>query len=290
MTHLNLRKTFGFGLCATLLFTFALLNPVVAQENQEGQPQNEEESMAQDLLDTIHRFRLRNFMALNHYYTYTTDPDEELVSEINTDMDRSRELLDQIEQLAGESLTGTEMEDLRDAYQSFDDQMDTNIEDVRDSGYPELRLLSDMANQAQNLSVLSETLYDSVEGQDETPTISKVQLAREASITMALMVTRYSARSSSSVAQVFQGADSEMSLDDLARQFEDNLEKLRSETSDDSELDSMLSDVNSKWQFIRESYIEYDEENVSFVINRYSTGIVETLEQSIERLKAAETA
>lgn len=286
MTHLNFRTSFGFAICAILLFSLTLVNPAAAQEDS-AEPENETESMAKDLLDTIHRFRLRNFMALNHYYTYTTDPDEELVEEINTDIDRSRELLEEIDELAGESLTGTEMEDLREAYEDFDDQMDTNIEDVRESGYPDLRLLSDMANQAQNLSVLSEKLYEGVAEQDRTPTADRVELAREASITMALMVTRYSARSSSSVAQVFQGADTEMSLDELARQFEDNLEQLRSEASDDSELDRMLSDVNSKWRFIRESYIQYDEENVSFVINRYSTGIVETLEESIERLKAA---
>lgn len=287
MTHPNSRNIFGFGIVAALLLALALLNPAAAQEDNSTQPDTETRSMAQNLLDTIHRFRLRNFMALNHYYNYTTDPDEELVSEINNDMDASQDLISRIDDLAGESLTGTEMDDLRDAYQSFADQMDTNIEDVRSSGYPDLRLLSDMANQAQNLSVLSETLYESVAGQEQTPTSEEVELAREASITMALMVTRYSARSSSSVAQVFQGADTEKSLDELARQFESNLEQLRNKASSDAQIDGMLSDINSKWQFIRESYINYDEENVSFVINRYSTGIVETLEESIERLKAA---
>ena len=285
MTHLNFRNT--LGICAALLLALVLLNPAMAQEGSNAQPQNETQSMAQNLLGAIHRFRLRNFMALNHYYNYTTDPDEALVSEINNDMDASADLLSRIEDQAGESLTGTELSDLQEAYQNFSDQMDTNIEDVRSSGYPDLRLLSDMANQAQNLSVLSEKLYDRVAGQEQTPTQEQVELAREASITMALMVTRYSARSSSSVAQVFQGADTEKSLDELAKQFEDNLDKLRSQADSDTQLDSMLSDVNSKWQFIRESYINYDEENVSFVINRYSTGIVETLEESIERLKAA---
>ena len=287
MTHLNLRNTFGFGICAVLLLALTLLNPAAAQEDSNAQAQSETESMAQNLLDAIHRFRLRNFMALNHYYNYTTDPDEALVSEINDDMNASGDLLSRIEEQAGESLTGTELSDLQDAYQSFSDQMDTNIEDMRSSGYPDLRLLSDMANQAQNLSVLSEKLYDRVAGQDQTPTQQQVELAREASMTMALMVTRYSARSSSSVAQVFQGADTEQSLDELAKQFENNLEQLRQQADNDSQLDTLLSDINSKWQFIRESYINYDEENVSFVINRYSTGIVETLEESIERLKAA---
>jgi|AntDeeMinimDraft_4_1070355.scaffolds.fasta_scaffold00061_16 23S rRNA U2552 (ribose-2'-O)-methylase RlmE/FtsJ len=287
MTHLNFRNTFGFGICAALLFALALLNPAVAQEDTSAQPDNETESMAQGLLDTIHRFRLRNFMALNHYYNYTTDPDEALASQINDEMDASQDLISRIQELAGESLTGTELDDLSQAYQNFSDQMDTNIEDMRSSGYPDLRLLSDMANQAQNLSVLSGKLYNRVAEQDQTPTAEKVELAREASVTMALMVTRYSARSSSSVAQVFQGADTEKSLDELARQFENNLEQLRKDANSDNQLDSMLSDVNSKWQFIRDSYINYDEENVSFVIDRYSTGIIETLEESIERLKAA---
>jgi len=205
MTHLNFRNTFGFGICAALLFALALLNPAVAQEDTSAQPDNETESMAQGLLDTIHRFRLRNFMALNHYYNYTTDPDEALASQINDEMDASQDLISRIQELAGESLTGTELDDLSQAYQNFSDQMDTNIEDMRSSGYPDLRLLSDMANQAQNLSVLSGKLYNRVAEQDQTPTAEKVELAREASVTMALMVTRYSARSSSSVAQVFQG-------------------------------------------------------------------------------------
>lgn len=257
------------------------------QSDDASEARNDAEAMAEQLLDRIHRFRLRNFMALNDYYNYSMDPEEELVSEINSNMERSDALLGEIGELAGESLTGNELEELRSAYASFEDQMDTNIEDVRGSGYPDLRLLSDMANQAQNLSVLSEEIYDQVAGQEATPTVTDLELAREASITMALMVTRYSARSSSSVSQVFQGADSEQSLDELARNFEDSLEELRSRVGDNQQIDKTLSDVNSKWRFIRGSYIEYDEQNVAFVINRYSTSIIDSLEQTIERLKSA---
>lgn len=264
--------------------------PVQAQEQQANSStdaDNEAQAMAEQLLDRIHRFRLRNFRALNGYYNYSMDPEEDLVSEINDNMDRSQALLGEIGELAGESLTGSELDELRSAYSNFESQMDTNIEDVRGSGYPDLRLLSNMANQAQNLSVLSGEVYDQVAGQDATPTKTDLELAREASITMALMVTRYSARSSSSVAQVFQGADSEKSLDDLARSFENTLEKLRDRVDGNGQIDAALSKVNSKWRFIRGSYIKYDEQNVVFVINRYSTTIIESLEQTIERLKSA---
>lgn len=310
MTQETACTSTGLSLGATLLLTLAIAIPATAQEgsSNSGAPgtgfgpetvknDNNDEPVkqgktaqnlrAEKLLSNVHRFRLRNFRALNDYYIYTTDPEEELATRISDHMDQSRQLLEQIKDQTGSSLTDSQMGDLKKAFNNFDDQMETNIEDVRESGYPDLRLLSDMANQAQSLSVLSKKIYNQVAGQDATPTETDLELAREASITMALMVTRYSARSSSSVAQVFQGADSEKSLDDLARSFENTLDKLRNRTEDDGKIDANLSDVNSKWSFIRGSYIEYDEQNVAFVINRYSTSIIESLEQTIDRLKSA---
>lgn len=286
----TLRNRLLTGLMGLTLLLPLATAPAIAQDGPQetnASATSEAEAMAGQLLDRIYRFRLRNFMALNDYYNYSMDPEEELISEINDSMERSGKLLEEIGELSGESLTSSELDDLRTAYADFESQMDTNIEDVRSSGYPDLRLLSNMANQAQSLSVLSGKLYDQVAAQDATPTATDLELAREASITMALMVTRYSARSSSSVAQIFQGADSETSLDELAQSFEGELEKLRNRLGDNTEIAGMLSDANSKWRFIRGSYIEYDEENVAFVINRYSTSIIETLGSIIKRLKSA---
>ena len=287
MTRQTNRSLFGMILGATLLSALVLLNPAAAQTQAEGAPQNEAQSQAGNLLDSIHRFRVRNFVALNKYYNYTTDPDEELAADILDEVARSAELMRQIDQRAGASLTGSEVSDLQDAFASFDEQMQTNIDDMRSSGYPDLRLLSQMANQAQALNTLSDEIYSQVAAQDQTPTDGSVELARKASVTMAVMVTRYSARSSSSVAQTFQGAETDQSLDELANQFETYLEELRSKSGNEGRMNSLLSDINSKWQFIRDSYINYDGENVSFVINRYSNGIMQSLEESIDHLKAA---
>lgn len=311
MTRQNFRTPFSIG--AALLLALSLLTPATAQESSSSSkgkgapgtgfgPESAEQEapagdqaaaetqldpMAEKLLDSVHRFRLRNFMALNDYYNYTKDPDEELASRITDNMDQSRQLLDKIDSQSGDSLSDSQLNELKKAYESFDKQMTTNIEDVRSSGYPDLRLLSDMANQAQNLSKLSGEIYKKVAGQGSTPTETNLELAREAAITMAVMVTRYSARSSSSVAQVFQGADMENSLNELSKKFEDNLEKLRDRLGNNQQMAATLSDVNNKWRFIRGSYINYDEENVAFVINRYSSSIIKGLEKTIERLKSA---
>lgn len=46
-----------------------------------------------------------------------------------------------------------------------------------------------------------------------------------------------------------------------------------------------LNDLNSKWEFIRNSYINYNDNNVAFVIDRYSKGILRSLETTIGLLQ-----
>lgn len=263
--------------CLPLLMALFMALPVSAQEEKE-------QAVAGNLLDAIHQFRLQNFLALNAYYNYSVTPDNDRVSDIENSMSSSRRLLQRAEEQVGESLSGSEMEELKTAFNDFREQMDTNVEDIKKSGYPDLRLLSDMAEQAQRLSLLSENLYQQVAANDATPTEEEVEMAREASMTMALMVTRYSARSSSSVSQIFQGAESAQSIDELAQRFESLLEDLEMRMSNDDARD-LLGTIKSKWAFIRNSYINYDEQNVSFVINRYSLQIIDTMESLVNRLK-----
>lgn len=263
-----------------LLVAFIVTGPAaIAQERQQ-------QDMAGDLLDSLHQFRLQNFIALNAYYNYSVTPDRERVSDIEQAMSRSSNMLEIAQENAGESLTGEEVDKLTDAFAAFEQQMSTNVADIQASGFPDLRLLSDMAEQAQTLSLLSEDLYQQVAGQNLTPTETQVEMVREASVTMALMVTRYSARSSSSVAQIFQGADTDASIDELAKRFDELMIKMDQGLSDQS-MQRLLSDAGSRWGFIRNSYINYDERNVSFVINRYSLQIMSSLEDLIEQLKRA---
>ncbi|MDX1590063.1 MAG: hypothetical protein R3296_14100 [Oleiphilaceae bacterium] len=271
-------RVFPMTLAASLAWLLALLLafPVLAEEE-------EKQALAGNLLDSLHQFRLQNFLALNAYYSYSVTPDRERIQEINNAMSRSRRLLERARKQVGDSLSGSSMDELASAFRDFQKQMDTNVADIRESGYPDLRLLSNMAEQAQTLSLLSEKIYQQVASQGRTPTREEVQLAREASITMALMVTRYSARTSSSVSQVFQGADSDRSIDELALRFDELLRQLDLRMNNDGSQD-LLARVNSQWEFIRNSYIHYDERNVSFVINRYSLQIIDTMEDLVNRL------
>ena len=91
---------------------------------------------------------------------------------------------------------------------------------------------------------------------------------------MAQMMARYAACTHSSVSQTFQGAANEVSLDQQALMFDELLAQARSGSAT-GELKTALDDVAAKWQFIRGSYINYNDNNVSFIIDRYSKGIIQ---------------
>ena len=161
--------------------------------------------------------------------------------------------------------------------------MNTNINDVRKRGYPDLQLVSEMANGADSLSQISEKVYEDVKTKEAVVTDANVEKARKASLIIAKMLTKYSARSSSSVAQVFQGADTDTPIDAQAKTFDTLLSELQGAMTSPQQK-SLYDDISAKWTFIKNSYINYNENNVSFVINRYSLGIVDGLENLIASL------
>jgi hypothetical protein len=97
---------------------------------------------------------------------------------------------------------------------------------------------------------------------------------------MAQMMAKYSARTNSQVAQTFQGSSSDVPLDEQARLFDTLLADVKKGDAS-GELKSTLDNLSSKWQFIRSSYINFNDNNVAFVIDRYSKGILDGLETAI---------
>ncbi len=45
----------------------------------------------------------------------------------------------------------------------------------------------------------------------------------------------------------------------------------------DPATNKLLQKAVIKWNFVRSSYLNYNEDNVNFVVNRYSRQIIETL-------------
>ncbi len=236
-----------------------------------------------DFLSSLHSFRVSNYMALDAYYRFSSVGDTETLNEIVASINSANDSMNAVAESTSGVLSEEQVENLNQEFDKFKNLMRSNINDVRNTGYPDLRLVSDMANHALLLNGLATELYSEAKDSSEITTTKRIEAARSAAVTIAQMMAKYSARTNSQVAQTFQGASSDVPLDEQAKIFDELLNTL-TEGDNKGELKSTLSSVSSKWQFIRGSYINYNDNNVAFVIDRYSKGILEGLATTISLL------
>lgn len=259
-----------FALLALLLL-LSCFRPLAAQEVNQ-------------LLDAVHKFRLQNYMAINAFYNYSATRDPNLMTEIVESVNQANGLMQTISEGREGALEDQLYQNLAARFQEFKELMNTNVTDVKKNGYADLRIVSELASKTQELNDTASEAYRSVAENTGTTTVRSVELAREATLMLARMMSQYSAFSSSNVAQIFQGAtDAGGPIDEQAR----NLDKVMKELEGigaAGEAKDALSKAHSTWGFIRDSYINYNERNVSFVINRYSKTIIDSLVVAIPGL------
>ncbi len=235
------------------------------------------------LLTDLHTFRISNFVGLAAYYQFSANGDTVILNEVVESVNSANSAMNAITENDSEVLTENQLAGLTSEFDKYKALMRQNINDVRQQGYPDLRLMSQMANQAQSLSNISTKIYTRARESSQTDSDQRIEAARSAAVLMAQMMSKYSARSNSSVAQNFQGADTEVPLDEQAKNFDTLMARLKTGNRG-GELKETVDGVSSKWQFIRSSYINYNDDNVPFIIDRYSKGIIDGLGETIELL------
>ncbi|MBN7769229.1 hypothetical protein KUV44_02055 [Marinobacter daepoensis] len=238
-----------------------------------------------EFLSDLHDFRINNYLALDAFYSFSATGDTETLNRIVVGVNNANDAMNSVVSSTSGALSAQQIEELNQEFDQFKNLMRGNINEVRDRGYPDLRLMADLANQALNMNNLATELYAVAQESGDVKPDARVESARSAAVVMAQMMARYAARTHSSVAQTFQGASSEIPLDEQAKTFDQLLASMRNGQSN-GDLKSSLDDVASKWQFIRSSYINYNENNVGFVIDRYSKGIIEGLTNVIDLMRA----
>ncbi|SFR43202.1 hypothetical protein SAMN05216203_0256 [Marinobacter daqiaonensis] len=237
-------------------------------------------------LEQLHEFRLNNFMALSTYYRYSATDDPTAEGVIKQHMGEATTNLQAVAESGANVLTPDQIKTLRSEFATFSELMAQNVSDVTEIGYPDLRLVGEMANQAVKMSNVAEELYTQARESSQTPIKPQVETARSASILMAQMLSRYAARSYSPVTQTFQGAAGLVPLDEQARQLDALISEFVN-SAGQGPLSETVSEIESKWRFIRESYINYTEKNVVFVIERYSRSILQELDTAMSVLRSA---
>ncbi|MGM0570634.1 hypothetical protein [Marinobacter sp.] len=237
-------------------------------------------------LRNLHEFRVNNFMALSNYYRYSATNDSAARDTIRELMGEATRNLQAVSESGANVLTDEQIASLRSEFGTFSELMAQNVSDVTEIGYPDLRLVGEMANQAVALSNVAQELYAQARDSSQTPVKPEVETARSASVLMAQMLSRYAARSYSPVTQTFQGASGLAPLDEQARELDDLLGDFVMSTGE-GDLRGTAVEIKTKWGFIRDSYINYNKQNVVFVIERYSRSILDELDSAVSSLENA---
>lgn len=261
-----------------------LVMTLFASFTAQAQDEPAREDSGANYLSELHDFRLSNYQSLDAYYRFSASTDPVALNEIVSGVNDANDAMEVIVASELEVLSPEQLDQLNEEFDDFKNLMKENITVVRNSGYPDLRLSGELAEQAVVLNNLARELYQVALESGETDIDERIEAARSAAVTMAQMMAKYSARSNSVASQAFQGSSSEVALDEQARQFDAMLEKVQTGSAE-GELKRVLDDIDSKWLFIKGSYINFNERNVSFVIGRYSQGIINGLSQVIVLLQ-----
>ena len=96
-------------------------------------------------------------------------------------------------------------------------------------------------------------------------------------------MTKYSARTTSTVSQMYAGGDvdKEVTIDSLAEEFGAQITELVTLAESNEVASKLLDSANTKWDFIKKSYVNYNENRVNFIVNLYSKKIINDIEEAL---------
>lgn len=84
---------------------------------------------------------------------------------------------------------------------------------------------------------------------------------------------------------IVQSQGPQVEIDKLAARFQAQQDQLNRHYAKKPEVAAALREVTTKWTFIRASFINYNENNVPFIVGRYNEQITEKLLQAYESLQ-----
>ena len=257
---------------AKTLFSVILLSVITSASAQE----NEE---AATLLKGFHQAQIQSYFTINAFYNFSAnDGDKALLSDVNEAINEVNSILNGLEAFESVEYIKADINAASEKWQLYKTTLNTIINDILDQGYADLRLMSDLALQNQEFATQLATANEKVEKESGYAPDSVSSQSRKSALLMATMMTKYSARTTSNVSQIFQGSSTEKTIDILAADLDKQLQALLSSSS--GERKATINGVLTKWDFIKSSYINYNEKNVNYVVNLYSKRIIDALEST----------
>ncbi len=246
-----------------------------------------EEGSADSPLEQVFQAQVNSYYSVNGFYNFSANQGAQKdLTAINDSIEKLDTLISSIENEIDQDNEATAYEEVSGAWKSYHKVLKQNIKEVEKTGYPDLRLAGDMAVGNIRLNASLSSLYEVLLATSSVKPDSTRELSRKAATKLALMMTKYSARTTSTVSQVYADGDSEteITIDTLAKEFGTQLEELSTLVKGNKNALKLLDSAITKWDFIESSYINYNENRVNFIVNLYSKKIISDIDLAISAI------
>lgn len=237
----------------------------------------EESSREQSILKHIHQVIINSYYSVNGFYNFSANQaDKEQKSILNESIASIDELMAELSNQLTDQANSDTFKSANNSWKSYKKVLKLNVSEVDSTGYPDLRLAGDMAESNIVFNDVMRSLYLAISEVEQASELTET--SRNSARILALMMTKYSARTTSTVSQVYSGGDAEITIDALATQFEALLGKLQDLSDGNAAAEAALDSAKTKWDFIKSSYINYNENRVNYIVNLYTKKIISDIE------------
>lgn len=166
---------------------------------------------------------------------------------------------------------------LRNHVDQFLRLLKDNRDRIAAGGYETFSLVDQMYNEKQQAQELAAEVADILRGQLEEAVPENIRRIRELSFTMQRMAAAYIEQAASAFGTAYRGQGDEKPVDQLAREFSQELDELTLKNRDNPAALVMMDQVHQRWDFIEQSMLNYKENTVPFLVYRYANAVVDDL-------------
>ena len=234
---------------------------------------------AADNLLKLHQLRLAAQKSLGDFYMYNgMEGDQRYARMIDTSLQNGQALLGGLTQMPGDGSKAL-LAQLDQHWSSYQSELKVLANTLKTQGFTELQPVADLATHNQQLLALSAELYNKIQQESGSNVGALTQTSRDQSLLMQSIAVDYASRSASVGGSfIGSGGENDKSIDVLANDFEQTLNKLEQAPQNTAETRQSLGAIKTKWRYIEKSLKNYNEKSVPFLVNKYSDRIIEGLE------------
>jgi hypothetical protein len=167
---------------------------------------------------------------------------------------------------------------LEQQWQGYQADLNRLTTALKTNGFTDLQPVADLADSNSQLMALSLELYNKLQQESAYAVNPMTQRSREQSLLMQAIAVDYASRSAS-VGATFIGGGESRPIEELVREFASKLAILEKEPKNNAQLRQSWGNVATKWRYIEKSLINYNENSVPFLVNKYAESIIQGIEE-----------